>query len=170
MKTQKKVLIADDDRDLAEAMAIRCRQLGLDVVIAHDARAAFTSICESRPDLICLDVKMPHGSGLSVCEMLVNDEELSSIPVIMLTGKDDHETIRRCHEMCAYYVQKSANVWDRLCPILCEVLGIEHEGPKLSGASGSEPMTYDEPDWSSHHSLTHLVEAITNQETHGPPV
>ena len=136
----KTILIADDDRDLVDALATRCRQLGLTVVVAYDARAAFTLICESRPDLICLDVSMPSGSGLAVCEMLVSDEELSSIPVIMLTGSTDDETIRRCHSMCAFYVLKSRDVWQRIEPVLCNLLGIKLSGtgtPEASGQPGN---------------------------------
>ena len=56
--------------------------------------------------MICLDVNMPGGSGLSACEMISQDEDLAGIPVIILTGCYDEETIRRCHKMSAYYVLK----------------------------------------------------------------
>ncbi|MBN1590033.1 MAG: response regulator [Pirellulales bacterium] len=160
--TPKTVLIADDDQNLVDVLALRCRQLGLNVVVAYDARAAFARICEAHPDVICLDVKMPSGSGLSVCEMLVNDEELSCIPVIMLTGKDDHATIRRCHEMCAFYVLKSPDVWERLRPLLCELLDIE-EG-RLGGSEASdETAEMDRPATSSREGLRNLVDVIADE-------
>ena len=118
----KTVLIADDDRDLVQVLKLRCNQLGLNVVGAHDAMTALALAHQEQPDLICLDVNMPSGSGLSVCEMLTADERLSSIPVIMLTGRTDEETIRRCHAMRAYYVLKSRDIWDRVEPILRQCL------------------------------------------------
>ena len=118
----KTVLIADDDRDLVQVLKFRCNQLGLNVISAHDAMTALALAHQQEPDLICLDVNMPSGSGLSVCEMLAADDRLSSIPVIMLTGRADEETIRRCHTMCAYYVLKSRDIWDRVEPILRELL------------------------------------------------
>ena len=121
----KTVLIADDDRDLVQVLKLRCNQLGLNVVGAHDAMTALALAHQEQPDLICLDVNMPSGSGLSVCEMLTADERLSSIPVIMLTGRADEETIRRCHTMCAYYVLKSRDIWDRVEPILRELLQLQ---------------------------------------------
>jgi CheY-like chemotaxis protein len=83
---------------------------------------ALTLAHQQQPDLICLDVNMPSGSGLSVCEMLTADDQVSSIPVIMLTGRADEETVRRCHTMCAYYVLKSRDTWGRVEPILRELL------------------------------------------------
>ena len=118
----KTILIADDDRDLVQVLKLRCTQLGLNVVGAHDAMTALALVHQERPDLICLDVNMPSGNGLSVCEMLAADDRLSSIPVIMLTGRADEETIRRCHAMCAYYVLKSGDIWNRVEPILHELL------------------------------------------------
>jgi len=164
MTTPKTVLIADDDRELVDVLATRCRELGLKVLVAYDARTAFHTVCQSHPNVICLDVMMPSGSGLSVCEMLVNDKELSSIPVIMLTAKTDEETIRRCHAMCAYYVPKSSNVWERLCPILCELLGVElpvSHPPRIPG----EPHATDWWSELSCHGLSHLVETITQEAT-----
>lgn len=160
--TPKTVLLADDDRELVEALAARCLELGVKVEVAYDARTALRCICESRPDVICLDVKMPSGSGLSVCEMLVNDVELAQIPVIMLTGMTDEETIRRCHRMGAYYVLKSENVWQRLCPILCELLGQEPPAahPFEPRDAGPGVQWQEEP---ARRGLNHLVEAIARQ-------
>jgi len=120
----KTVLIADDDRDLVRVLQMRFRQLDVQVVVAYDALSALQLAHQERPDLVCLDVGMPGGSGLSVCEMLTADKELSSIPTIMLTGRADEQTIRRCHEMCAYYVLKSEDVWGRMEPIARELLGM----------------------------------------------
>ena len=116
------ILIADDDRDLVEALAVRCRSLGLEVRTAHDARAALNVIFETRPDVACLDVNMPCGNGLSVCEMLASDARFLSLPVIMLTGNTDPDTVRRCHTLCAYYVPKGTELWSRIGPLLHELL------------------------------------------------
>ena len=133
----KTVLIADDDHDLVQVLTLRCNQLGLNVVGAHDAMTALALAHQQRPDLICLDVNMPSGSGLSVCEMLATDDRLSSIPVIMLTGRADEETIRRCHTMRAYYVLKSRAIWDRVEPILRKLLQLPPDHADTNDATKS---------------------------------
>jgi DNA-binding response OmpR family regulator len=120
---QKTVLIADDDRELVNVIAMRCRRHGLKVLCAYDAFTALCLVKSGAPDMICLDVEMPAGNGLSVCEMLASDEACRSIPVAILTGRTDPDTIIRCHNLCAYYVEKCADVWTRLEPLLSEILG-----------------------------------------------
>jgi hypothetical protein len=53
--------------------------------------------------------------------MLCTDDRTADIQKIMLTGCSDPETIRRCHTMCAYYVQKASDVWERIGPLLKEL-------------------------------------------------
>jgi DNA-binding response OmpR family regulator len=120
----KNILIADDDRDLVASLSIRCRALGLNVDAAHDAMTALFQINQSPPDLVILDVGMPSGNGLSVRKMMADNERLASIPVIILTGKSDEETIRRCHDTCAYYVPKCPDIWTRIEPLLHELLDL----------------------------------------------
>ncbi len=116
------ILIADDDKDLVDLLAMRCRHVGLGVETASDAMTALRKIDQIRPDLVILDVEMPAGNGLLVREMMAANEQLSQIPVIILTGKSDEDTIRRCHHYCAYYVAKCPDVWPRIEPLLNELL------------------------------------------------
>jgi CheY-like chemotaxis protein len=121
-ESNRAILIADDDRDIVAILSFRCRRLGLNVLNAFDAFTALTLVKAHAPDVICLDVEMPSGNGLSVCEMLMADDACRSIPIIILTGNRDHETIIRCHSMCVYYVEKCSDVWSRIEPLLNEVL------------------------------------------------
>ncbi len=119
---QRNILIADDDQDLVTALTRRCNALGLKVDSASNAMSALGKIEENRPDLVIMDVNMPSGNGLGVCEMMANHEELSSIPVIVLTGHCDPETIRRCHTFKAYYIKKGGDVWKHVEPLLHTLL------------------------------------------------
>jgi DNA-binding response OmpR family regulator len=120
--TEKVVLIADDDRNLVHALALRCGQLRLKALCAYDAFSALSLIKSQRPDMACLDVEMPAGNGLSVCEMLTSDEACRSIPIAIVTGRTDPDTIIRCHHLCAYYVEKCPDIWSRIEPLLKELL------------------------------------------------
>ncbi len=134
--TTKNILIADDDRDLAASLALHCKNLGLTPHTTHDAMAAVQAIDALSPDVVILDVNMPGGNGLAVCELMFSGERLRNTPVIMLTGETDHDTVRRCHEMCAYYVLKCPDVWQRIEPLLKELLG-ENDSPSQATDRGT---------------------------------
>ena len=120
----KRVLIADDDEDLAAAIGHRCRLAGLIVETVYDGKSAVHKIDSLEPDLVILDVNMPSGSGLSVGEMISRDPRLKVIPLIMLTGCKDEETIRRCQCLSAHYVPKGPDAWSRIEPLVQELLGL----------------------------------------------
>jgi len=123
------VLIADDDEDLVSLLSMHCQAMGLEVLTAADAMSALIIAQDSSPDLVILDVGMPSGSGLSACEMMATHQDLKSIPVIVLTGSSSEEVVRRCHELCAYYVQKAPDVWGRIEPLIEEILQSEKQSP-----------------------------------------
>ncbi len=160
----KTVLIADDDTDLVAALELRCRQLGLEVITAEDA---LSSVDCTLPDLVCMDVSMPGGNGLAACEMMADDQRLASIPVIILTGSSDEETIRRCHRMNAYYVQKSSDVWQRVEPILCELLEIEQPKPSTLPTPDQTPESWSESP-AQRHGLKHVLEIVGHKEDNAP--
>ena len=124
MNNQKQILIADDDRDLVELIAMRCSQLGFGVHKAHDGISALKLIDDLQPDLVLLDVNMPSGNGLGICEILSDDEHLRNIPVVIMSGRTDTDTIRRCHNLMAYYVEKCSDVWSRLEPLITELVPV----------------------------------------------
>jgi len=137
--TKPCILIADDDKDLVNVLTQRCQQLGLVVVTAERGLSAFGAVLEHQPDIICLDVNMPAGNGMHICEMLAEDPNLKSIPRIMLTGSSEPAIIRRCHESCAYYVQKCPDVWQRIQPLLCELLHLDPAGPEQADSRKVQP-------------------------------
>jgi DNA-binding response OmpR family regulator len=139
MKKSKRILIADDDECLVDALARRCQALDLDVDRAYDGMSALMKIDALEPDLAILDVNMPGGSGLSVCEMVAQDPHLKAIPIIILTGRTDVETITTCNRLDAIYVSKGPNIWSQLEPLVVDRLGIER-------AVAAEPKQPDQHD------------------------
>jgi len=125
--SKKRILIVDDEKEFADGLASRCRRLGLDVETARNTLTALTIIGVRPPDLICLDVEMPTGNGLGVCELLTADPNIAQKPVVILTGHKDAGTRQRCNELHAHYVHKSPDVWDRLRPLICELLDFHPE-------------------------------------------
>jgi CheY-like chemotaxis protein len=121
----KTVLIADDDADVLTALTLRCELLGLDVRLANDAMSALMMFHVDRPDVLIIDVNMPGGNGLSVCEMLRSDARHPDVPLIVLTGRADDETIHRCQDAGVHYVRKGGDIWDRIKPFLEESLRLK---------------------------------------------
>jgi len=122
----KTILIVDDDDHLAHLLALRCQQIGLRVFTAQNSLAAMSILDRHAIDLLCLDVNMPMGNGLSMCEMLLTEPSPVSYPIIILTGRKDPATIRKCHDLCVYYVEKCPDVWRRLEPVIQELISVPH--------------------------------------------
>src|SRR6266545_3053677 len=85
----KKILIVDDNEDVAKGLRIFLRAQNYATVIASDAVAAISQAKKENPDLIVLDLGLPAGDGYVVMERLSNVESLASIPVIVFTAQDE---------------------------------------------------------------------------------
>jgi DNA-binding response OmpR family regulator len=85
----KKILIVDDNEDVAKGLRIFFRAHNYATVIASDAVAAISQAKKENPDLIVLDLGLPAGDGYVVMERLSNVESLASIPVIVFTAQDE---------------------------------------------------------------------------------
>ncbi|MEO2035680.1 MAG: response regulator [Planctomycetaceae bacterium] len=117
-----KILIADDDLDLGEALAMRCEAAGLECIVVDNAESALLAVAGEHPDLVILDLIMPTPDGVSVFDILATRYELAEVPVIILTGCEDDETVRECQFLMAHYVHKGPNLWPRLRRVLSEYL------------------------------------------------
>lgn len=85
-----KVLIVDDDVDTLDITAYALRREGYTVVTAVDGRQALQRWESEKPDLVILDVMLPKVSGLDICRKIRSE---SSVPVIMLTARDQDEDV-----------------------------------------------------------------------------
>jgi len=86
--TQKKILIVDDDPHLRLGLQVRLNAYHYDVAFAVDGATSIVEARKYKPDLILLDLGLPAGDGFSVLERLKATGSLSSIPVIVLSGRD----------------------------------------------------------------------------------
>jgi phosphate regulon transcriptional regulator PhoB len=87
--TQKKILVADDEKDIVELVAYNLEREGFAVLRASDGRRALEAIRQDKPDLVVLDLMMPEVSGMEVCRMIRGTPETAGLPIIMLTAKSD---------------------------------------------------------------------------------
>jgi two-component system, OmpR family, alkaline phosphatase synthesis response regulator PhoP len=87
----KKILVIDDDQGLVKVFALRLKSAGFETETASNGKEGLEKIKESRPTLILLDIQMPEMSGTEMAKVMSSDENLSTIPIIFMTGKVDLE-------------------------------------------------------------------------------
>jgi DNA-binding response OmpR family regulator len=82
-----KILVAEDEKQIADMIAFKLTNSGHQVIRAQDGEQAIKLARLEIPDLIMLDAMMPGLSGFEVLRRLKIDSELRSVPVIMVTAK-----------------------------------------------------------------------------------
>jgi two-component system, OmpR family, phosphate regulon response regulator PhoB len=82
-----KILLAEDDKQIADMISFKLSNSGHQIVRAQDGEQVVTLVARERPDLILLDAMMPGLSGFEVLRRLKGDSAVRSIPVIMVTAK-----------------------------------------------------------------------------------
>lgn len=85
-KKGRRVLVVDDERDLAELITLNLQRGGYDTLVAHDGVDAVAIARDALPDLIVLDVMLPGIDGLEVCRRI---QAHSPTPVLMLTARSE---------------------------------------------------------------------------------
>src|SRR5450631_329795 len=81
----KKILIVEDDPNIAKALSIRLKNAGYDVSVAPDALTAVEAAVKRVPDLVLLDISIPAGNGFSVAER-IQSLIPTATPTIFLTA------------------------------------------------------------------------------------
>jgi DNA-binding response OmpR family regulator len=84
----KKILVVDDDKNIAQFLVTILRGNGYEVVTAMDGTQAVMRAHREKPDLILLDIMMPGGDGFNVCDKLRLSANTSSIPIIVLSASE----------------------------------------------------------------------------------
>lgn len=86
-----KILIIEDERDVADLISFNLERSGYEVLIAHDGLKGQDLALKERPDLIILDLMLPGKDGYSVFKELRRDNRTSHTPVLMLTARAQTE-------------------------------------------------------------------------------
>ena len=86
MDNAKKILIVDDDNNIAELISLYLTKERYETAIASDGEEAITMFGEFHPDLIILDIMLPGIDGYEVCRRI---RQTSAVPIIMLSAKGE---------------------------------------------------------------------------------
>jgi DNA-binding response OmpR family regulator len=102
----KRILIIEDDRQIALALSLRLRHAGYEIAIAYDGVAGANAAVEWRPDLVLLDISMPDDNGFVVAERIQALLKLPK-PIIFLTASQQPSFRRRAEALgAAGYFEK----------------------------------------------------------------
>ena len=82
-----KILIVEDEIDVAELLAHHLRKEGFAVEIVGNGRVAFNWLKSERPVLIILDLMLPEISGLDLCRIIKSNPGTEGVPIVMLSAR-----------------------------------------------------------------------------------
>lgn len=103
----RRVLVADDERDIAGFLQMTLEMHGYQVQAVYDGREAWELAKRTLPDLVILDVMMPRMTGLEVLTRLRTNPDTAEIPVVMLTAKaSDADVWDGWQAGASYYLTK----------------------------------------------------------------
>ncbi len=84
---KKKILLVEDEKDMAYAVTLQLEAKGYEIITASDGREGLEKARTKKPDLIILDLMLPKIDGYKVCRMLKFDDKYKNIPIILFTAR-----------------------------------------------------------------------------------
>ncbi len=89
MSQKKRILLIEDEEDIAALIKLQAELSGFKLHVEVDGINGFRAVEREKPDLVLLDIMLPGQNGYDVCRKIKSTPELKSIPVIILTAKDE---------------------------------------------------------------------------------
>jgi len=122
---KKRVLLVDDSNTVLMMEKMILAKGPFDIAVAHDGVEAIAKAREFQPDIILLDVMMPHLDGLKACAAIRANQATAHIPIIMVTTRGEEANIETAfHNGCTDYVTKPINSLELLTKIQ-SILGLQ---------------------------------------------
>jgi two-component system phosphate regulon response regulator PhoB/two-component system alkaline phosphatase synthesis response regulator PhoP len=118
-----KVLVAEDDKYLANAYRVKLTKAGFDILLVSNGEELFLELEKYNPDIILLDLMMPKVDGFIVLQTLRNTEKWKNIPVIITSNLGQKEDIEKGMQMGAtdYIVKSNISINDVVAKINANV-------------------------------------------------
>ena len=108
-----KILIVDDDVTITELMKALMTMEGHEPTTVNDSTKALDVVNSIQPDLITLDLMMPGLTGFELCKLIHEDPRFASIPIMIVSARDDPESKEKAKEVGAKdYLTKPFGVED----------------------------------------------------------
>ena len=110
----KKILLVEDEKELADVITLQLKENGFDVEVAYDGIEGLEKALDYRPDLILLDIIMPKMDGMTMLKKLRKDHWGAGVKVILLTNLDDNTRVAEAVKQHSfdYLVKADWNIKD----------------------------------------------------------
>lgn len=139
----KKILLADDEKDIVEFLQYNLRQQGFDVIAAYDGLETLEKINEN-PDLILLDIMMPEMDGYEVCKKIRATKGFEHTPIIFLTAKaGEINEIKGLELGASDYIQKPISPRKLIARVKANLRSSGNEGKKSPPRVKIGPLMID---------------------------
>jgi len=89
MVQKKTILLIEDEEDIAALIKLQAEISGYKLHVETDGINGFRAVERERPDLVVLDIMLPGQNGLDVCRKMKSNPELKTIPVIIISAKNE---------------------------------------------------------------------------------
>ena len=130
--SQVRVLIVEDDREIARAISLRLTKVGFTTTLAFDGQQGLQSAQGDPPDAILLDLRMPVMDGFTLLERLQNSVHTRNIPAIILSADAaDKARLRALRAGATFFVEKPYKAQD-LIDVLSTTLERRQQAETLS--------------------------------------
>jgi DNA-binding response OmpR family regulator len=118
----RKILIVEDDPNIAKALAVRLNALGYQAILAYDALSGMNMAVHNSPDLVLLDISLPAGNGFAVAEKIKTLLPRQT-PIIFLTASKQREYRKWAEELGAVGFFEKPYEPDKLLAAIRQALG-----------------------------------------------
>ena len=126
-----KILIVDDEKNIADILAYNLRKEGYDTIEAFDGDTGLGLAISENPDLVILDIMMPGLDGYEVCKQI---RKVSQVPIIMLTAKAEESDKVLSFELGADdYITKPFGMKEMLARVMANLRRGRSSGGSLGG-------------------------------------
>ena len=131
---RKRILVVDDESDVADLVAYNLKAKGFDVETVNDPTRSIAVARSFMPDLAVLDVMMPEINGTQICRMMRADPKLKHVPVVFLTAKvEENDRIHGLEIGADDYICKPFSTKEL-------VLRVQNILRRREGKEGDEPV------------------------------
>ncbi len=106
-----KILVVDDDITVTQLLKMLLTMEGHQPTTINDSHETLDTVDQIHPDLITLDLMMPGLTGFELCELLHQDPKCNHIPILIISARDDVESMEKAFQAGANgYITKPFGV------------------------------------------------------------